>query len=152
MTKFSAHIIVAAGGSLVLLLGAFFFQHVVGLAPCKLCIWQRWPHVVAILIGVAALALGTRALAWLGALAALVTASVGLYHIGVEKGWWEGPSTCTSSGAGNLSANDFFDKVINAPLIRCDEIAWQMLGLSMASYNAIFATVLAIFWIRAARS
>ena len=152
MTKFSAHIIVAAGGSLVLLLGAFFFQHVVGLAPCKLCIWQRWPHVVAILIGVAALALGTRALAWLGALAALATASVGLYHTGVEKGWWEGPSTCTSSGAGNLSANDFFDKVINAPLIRCDEIAWQMLGLSMASYNAIFATVLAIFWIRAARS
>lgn len=152
MTKFSAHIIVAAGGSLVLLLGAFFFQHVVGLAPCKLCIWQRWPHVVAILIGVAALALGIRALAWLGALAALVTASVGLYHTGVEKGWWEGPSTCTSSGAGNLSANDFFDKVINAPLIRCDEIAWQMLGLSMASYNAIFATVLATFWIRAARS
>ena len=152
MTKFSAHIIVAAGGSLVLLLGAFFFQHVVGLAPCKLCIWQRWPHAVAVLIGVVALAFGSRVLAWLGALAALATASVGLYHTGVEKGWWEGPSTCTSSGAGNLSANDFFDKVINAPLIRCDEIAWQMLGLSMASYNAIFATVLATFWIRAARS
>ncbi|MGR3551602.1 disulfide bond formation protein B [Pseudooceanicola sp.] len=152
MTKFSAHIVVAAGGSLVLLLGAFFFQHVVGLAPCKLCIWQRWPHVVAILIGVAALALGSRALAWLGALAALATTSVGLYHTGVEKAWWEGPSTCTSSGAGNMSADDFFDKVINAPLIRCDEIAWQMLGLSMASYNAIFAAVLALFWVRAARS
>ena len=70
MTRFRISVLIAAGGSLALLLGAFAFQHLGGLAPCKLCIWQRWPHVAAIAIGAAALALGNRALAWLGALAA----------------------------------------------------------------------------------
>ncbi|MGC0225193.1 disulfide bond formation protein B [Pseudooceanicola nitratireducens] len=150
MTKFRTLTLIAAGGSLALLLGAFAFQHIGGLAPCKLCLWQRWPHAAAIAIGALALALGNRLLAWLGALAALATAGIGIFHTGVERGWWEGPSTCTSSGMGNLSADELFDKIMNAPLIRCDEVAWSMLGLSMASWNAIIALVLAAIWAKAA--
>lgn len=150
MTKFRTLTLIAAGGSLALLLGAFAFQHIGGLAPCKLCLWQRWPHAAAIAIGALALALGNRVLAWLGALAALATAGIGIFHTGVERGWWEGPSTCTSSGMGNLSADELFDKIMNAPLIRCDEVAWSMLGLSMASWNAIIALVLAAIWAKAA--
>ncbi|MEC9104207.1 MAG: disulfide bond formation protein B [Pseudomonadota bacterium] len=150
MTKFRTLTLIAAGGSLALLLGAFAFQHIGGLAPCKLCLWQRWPHAAAIAIGALALALGNRLLAWLGALAALATAGIGIFHTGVERGWWEGPSTCTSSGMGNLSADELFDKIMNAPLIRCDEVAWSMLGLSMASWNAIIAIVLATIWVKAA--
>lgn len=150
MTKFRTLTLIAAGGSLALLLGAFAFQHIGGLAPCKLCLWQRWPHAAAIAIGALALALGNRLLAWLGALAALATAGIGIFHTGVERGWWEGPSTCTSSGMGNLSADELFDKIMNAPLIRCDEVAWSMLGLSMASWNAIIAIVLAAIWVKAA--
>ncbi|WP_375172786.1 disulfide bond formation protein B [Pseudooceanicola sp.] len=150
MTRFRTLVLLAAGGSLALLLGAFFFQYVMGLAPCKLCIWQRWPHVIAVLVGAAALTLGNRALAWLGALAAATTGGFGIYHAGVEKGWWDGPSTCTSTSPAGMSADDFFDKVINAPLIRCDEVAWSMMGLSMASWNAVIAFALALIWIRAA--
>ncbi|MBY6158858.1 disulfide bond formation protein B [Pseudooceanicola nitratireducens] len=150
MTKFRTLTLIAAGGSLALLLGAFAFQHIGGLAPCKLCLWQRWPHAAAIAIGALALALGNRVLAWLGALAALATAGIGIFHTGVERGWWEGPSTCTSSGMGNLSADELFDKIMNAPLIRCDEVAWSMLGLSMASWNAIIALALAAIWVKAA--
>ena len=150
MTKFRTLTLIAAGGSLALLLGAFAFQHIGGLAPCKLCLWQRWPHAAAIAIGALALALGNRVLAWLGALATLATAGIGIFHTGVERGWWEGPSTCTSSGMGNLSADELFDKIMNAPLIRCDEVAWSMLGLSMASWNAIIALVLAAIWVKAA--
>jgi disulfide bond formation protein DsbB len=51
---------------------------------------------------------------------------------------------------GNLSADELFDKIMNAPLIRCDEVAWSMLGLSMASWNAIIALVLAAIWVKAA--
>ncbi|EAQ01553.1 disulfide bond formation protein, DsbB family protein [Pseudooceanicola batsensis HTCC2597] len=152
MTQFRLLVLIAAGGSLALLLGAFGFQHLGDLAPCKLCLWQRWPHAAAVPIGVAALALGSRALAWLGALAALSTAGIGLYHTGVELGYWEGPSTCTASDPGDLSADAFFEKVINAPLIRCDEVAWSMAGLSMASWNAVIALGLALIWIRAART
>ncbi|WP_407496517.1 disulfide bond formation protein B [Pseudooceanicola sp. MF1-13] len=142
--------IFAAGGSLALLLGAFGFQHIGDLAPCKLCLWQRWPHAAAVLIGGAVLITGQKVLNWLGALAAAATAGIGLYHTGVERGWWEGPSTCTSSSAGNMSADDFFNQVIGAPLIRCDEVAWSLMGLSMASWNAIASLILMAFWVRAA--
>ncbi|GGE23125.1 dihydroneopterin aldolase [Primorskyibacter flagellatus] len=152
MNLFRLNILIAAGGSLALLLGAFAFQHIGGLAPCHLCLLQRWPHAAAILIGAATLALGNRMLGWLGAATALTTAGIGGYHTGVERGWWEGPTTCTSGGATSLSADDFFEKVINAPLIRCDEVAWQMLGLSMASWNMVISLILVIFWVRAARS
>lgn len=152
MTTFRTKVLIAAGGSAALLLGAFFFQYAMGLAPCKLCIWQRWPHAAAIAIGLAAVALGHRALAWLGAAAAALTGVFGIYHTGVEKGWWEGPSTCTSSSPGDLSADQLFDKILNAPLIRCDEVAWSFLSLSMASWNAIIAFALMAIWISAART
>ena len=152
MTTFRTKVLIAAGGSAALMLGAFFFQYVLGMPPCKLCIWQRWPHVIAIAIGVAAVALGNRMLAWLGALAAAATGAVGIYHTGVERGWWEGPTTCTSSSPGNLSADQLFDQILNAPLIRCDEVVWSFLSLSMASWNAIIAFALVIVWISAART
>lgn len=141
----------AAGGSAALLLGAFAFQHLGGLAPCKLCIWQRYPHAVAIALGAAALFVPLPALLALGALAALATAAVGLYHVGVEQGWWEGPTSCTSGSIGGVDTNDLFDQIMAAPLIRCDDIAWQFAGLSMAGWNMIISLVLAGFWLMALR-
>lgn len=153
MTLTRRHLILlAAGGSAVLLLGALAFQHLGGLAPCKLCLWQRWPHGAAILIGLAALALPGRLLPVLGGLAALATAGIGAYHTGVERGWWEGPATCTAPGAGDMSADAAFEQMMAAPLIRCDEVAWQMLGLSMASWNVVASLILAGLWVMAARA
>ncbi|MFY9212591.1 MAG: disulfide bond formation protein B [Aestuariivita sp.] len=143
-------IVLAAGGSAALLLAAYAFQHIGGMAPCALCIWQRWPHGAAIVLGGLALVLGGRALAWLGALAALTTAGIGLYHTGVERGWWQGPSTCSGADIGSLSPEELFEQIMTAPLVRCDEVAWQMLGLSMASWNAVAALGLAVLWVLAA--
>lgn len=144
-------VVLAAGGSLALLLGAFAFQHIGGMAPCALCIWQRYPHAVAVVIGLVALRFGTPALAWLGALAALTSGGIGVYHTGVERGWWDGPSTCSTGEISGLSTDELFDEIMNAPLVRCDEVPWDMLGLSMASWNAIASLVLALLWIAAAR-
>ena len=82
-------VLLAAGGSAALLLGALAFQFLGGLPPCKLCYWQRYPHVAAVLIGAVALAVPGRVLPLLGAVAALATSGVGIYHTGVEKGWWQ---------------------------------------------------------------
>ena len=142
--------LVAAGGSVALLLGAFFFQ-MMGYPPCKLCIWQRWPHGAAIVVGAAVLLGGPRWLPWAGALAAATTGVVGIYHAGVEQGWWEGPTTCTSGGALSGSTEDLLGQIMTAPLVRCDEIAWSFLGLSMASWNAILSFALAALWVAAAR-
>lgn len=143
-------ILLAAGGSAALLIGAFIFQ-ALGYAPCKLCLWQRWPHAIAVVIGLAALAVPGRALPCLGALAALTTAVIGLYHTGVERGFLEGPTTCTSGPITGISAEDLLNQIMAAPLVRCDEVAWSFLSLSMASWNALLSLALAGVWIAAAR-
>lgn len=145
-------IALAAGGSAALLLGAFAFQHLGGMAPCKLCIWQRYPHAVAVALGAAALIVPLPALLALGALAALATAGVGLYHVGVEQGWWEGPTSCTAGSVSDMDASALFDQIMAAPLIRCDDIAWQLAGLSMAGWNIVISLGLAGIWLAALRS
>ena len=150
MLNRSQLILLATAGSAAMMLGAWGFQYIGHMAPCKLCYWQRYPHLAAIAIGVVALALKTRALAWLGALAALATAGVGLYHTGVERQWWQGPTSCTSGSVDGMSAQELLNQILAAPLVRCDEVAWQMFGLSMASWNAVASLGLAAIWILAA--
>ncbi|WP_338548298.1 disulfide bond formation protein B [Roseovarius phycicola] len=152
MTQRQLYILLAAGGSVGLLLAAFAFQHLGGMAPCKLCIWQRWPHGAAIGIGALALILPWVLLPLLGALAAFITAGIGAYHTGVEKGWWEGPSSCSSQSTEGLSAQELMDQILSAPLVRCDEVPWSLFGLSMASWNTVVALALAGLWLKAART
>ena len=144
-------IILAAGGSLALLLGAFGFQYIGDMAPCKLCLWQRYPHGAAIFLGILALALGQRFWIALGAVAAAATGAIGIYHTGVERKWWEGPDSCTSSGVDGVSAEDLMQQILNAPLVRCDEVPWEMFTLSMATWNAIIAFGLMALWLLALR-
>jgi disulfide bond formation protein DsbB len=143
-------IILASLGSAALLMGAFAFQ-AFGYAPCHLCLLQRWPHAAAVAIGAVALALGWRQLPWLGAAAALTTAGLGLYHTGVERTWWEGPTTCTSGSIAGVDPKALLDQILAAPIVRCDEVAWQLLGLSMASWNMLASLAFALIWIAAAR-
>ncbi|WP_105512649.1 disulfide bond formation protein B [Defluviimonas denitrificans] len=143
-------ILLAVGGSAAMLLGAFFFQ-MLGYPPCKLCLWQRWPHGAVIAIGALAVLTGLRWLPWAGALAALTTGGLGVYHTGVEQGWWKGPTTCTSGDALSSSTGDLLGQIMTAPLVRCDDIAWSFVGLSMATWNAILSVILAAIWIAAAR-
>lgn len=147
--------LLAAGGSLALLLGAFIFQYF-GFAPCKLCLWQRWPHAAAIAIGGLVLVMGPLVLLGLaGALAALVTAGIGAYHTGVERGFWEGPSSCTGGGGGlsGLSGTDLLSTEVPNDIVMCDEVAWAdpVIGLSMASWNVLASLLLAYLWYLAVR-
>lgn len=144
-------IAVAAAGSAALLLGAFAFEHLGGLAPCKLCIWQRYPHAVALALGLIAYFFPLSALILLGALAAFATAGVGLYHVGVEQSWWQGPTSCSVAPLGDIDSEELFDQIMAAPLVRCDDIAWQFAGLSMAGWNMIVSLLLAVIWISAWR-
>ena len=138
-------VVLTAGGSAALLIGAFIFQEL-GYLPCKMCLWQRWPHGAAILAGVLAVATGLRAFIALGGLSALITGGIGAYHAGVEQHWWPGPSSCTSSGGlSGLSGADLLS--MDGPkLILCDEISWQFLWLSMPAWNAVFSLLLVSLW------
>lgn len=139
--------LIATLGSAALLAGAFAFQHLGGLAPCTLCLWQRWPHAAAIVIGVVALATGGRGLLWLGALAALATAGIGGFHVGVEQGWWQGLASCTAGSIEGISTADLLNPAVDvAAPVRCDEVPWSLAGLSMAGWNMVLSLVLAAVW------
>lgn len=152
LTRQKFLILVAAGGSAALLLGALAFQYLGGLAPCALCIWQRWPHLAAVILGAAGLALGGRLIPVLGGLAALTSAAIGVFHVGVEQKWWEGLATCSAGSLDGVSAADLLNPAVDvAAVVRCDAIAWQMFGLSMAGWNVVISLVLALIWFTAAR-
>ena len=145
-------VLTAAGGSLALLLGAFAFQYIGGLAPCTLCLWQRWPHAAAVVIGLVALALPGRALPLLGMLAALTAAAIGGFHAGVEQGWWQGLASCSGNSIAGISMDDLLNPATDvAPPVRCDQIAWSMAGLSMAAWNMLLSLGLAALWLVTAR-
>jgi disulfide bond formation protein DsbB len=153
MAQRSRLIILAMAGSLAMLAGAFAFQYIGGLAPCHLCLLQRWPHAAAVGIGLLALAVPGRLLPLAGAAAALTTAGIGLYHTGVERLWWAGPTSCSAGSIAGIDVKDLLDPtIVVAPVVRCDEVAWQMLGLSMASWNGVVSLGLMLIWLLAARS
>ena len=144
-------VVAATAGSAGLLLAALAFEHIGGLAPCPLCIWQRWPHVVAML-GALALVLPGPWWALIGAAGAATSGGVGVYHAGVEQGWWSGPSACAAvQDLGGLSPEDLLAAILAAPIVRCDEIPWEMLGLSMAAWNAVASFSLAALWLASLR-
>lgn len=139
-----------AGSSLALLAGAFAFQHLGGLAPCVLCIWQRWPHAIAAVLALVAGLLtpagrGGAAAAWLMVAAGvmlLAGAGIAGFHVGVEQHWWEGTAECgtteTAASVAELKA-----RLLETPVARCDEVAWSLLGISMAGWNLLLSVGLA---------
>lgn len=135
-----------------LLGGALVSQHGFGLFPCEMCYWQRWPHEAAIGFSIVALLLGRRAaaapLVALAAIAILISGGIGAFHAGVEYGWWEGFTTCSST-AGSAT----LESIMNAPLIRCDQAQWTLAGISLAGFNAIFSIGggLLVLWLLAGR-
>jgi len=121
-----------------LLGGALISQYVFGLFPCEMCYWQRWPHFVA--VAVAALAFlfvadsrNARLLTVLAAVAIAASGAIGVFHAGVEYGWWQGLTRCSSGGAMTL------DELLNVPLVRCDQVQFSFLSVSMAGWNAIIS-------------
>jgi disulfide bond formation protein DsbB len=115
-----------------------------------MCWWQRYPHFLAIALGlVSTFAAPKRVWIGLAGVAILISGLIGAYHAGVEYKWWEGITTCSSTAAG-LSLDD----ILNAPLIRCDEAQWRLFGISLAGFNFLFSTVgaLAIFILLGRRS
>ena len=141
----------AGVGSLTLLIGAFLFQHLGGFFPCKMCYWQRYPHLVAVMLAIIILITKFYWLALLGIFATLSTASIGAFHAGVEQGWWKGPKSCTSGSINSLNIDQLLNQIMSTPIIRCDEIPWQMFGLSMAGWNTLFSIGLSLVWALALR-
>ena len=143
-----------------LLGGALFSQYVGGLHPCEMCIWQRWPHAAAILLALLAFtgpAISTRAraLTLLAAIAIAVSGAIGVYHAGVEAKIFEGLTQCTATGKG-LKGAELLNQIMHAPIVRCDEVQFRFLGLTLAGWNAVLslggAALIAVLTLRGKRA
>jgi len=133
----------ALGVPAALLAGAYAAQYGFDLYPCELCWWQRYPHFGALALGLAGFFVPPRRL-WitLAALAVLASGVIGAFHAGVEYGWWEGFTTCSSTDLGGSS--DPLEAIMNAPLIRCDVAQWTLWGISLAGFNFLISTAGAV--------
>jgi disulfide bond formation protein DsbB len=125
--------------SVVVLGAALLSQYWGGLAPCELCILQRWPWAAAIMIALVALIVGSRpALPWVGLLLAIVFA-VGavfaFYHVGVEQHWFAGPGACTASATGATTLEEMKRQILGTAPVLCDRVQWSLFGVSLAGWN-----------------
>ncbi|MEW6451833.1 disulfide bond formation protein B [Leptospira sp. severe_002] len=153
----SAAAVIAVVG-IAALCGAWFFQYVIGLPPCPLCLEQRVAYYVSIplaamiLLGVS---VGAKhkvlvlALFAIGA-AMLWNAGLGVYHSGVEWHFWQGPQDCSGTGSSLTAGGSLLDQMQTTRVVRCDEAAWRFLGLSLAGYNVLISLALAVVAISAA--
>jgi disulfide bond formation protein DsbB len=147
----AAAVLVAAGGAATIL-GAYFFQYVLGLRPCPLCLEQRIVYYVSIPLAiVVAVAAGRDAprgvvAAGLGviALTMLFNSGFALFHAGVEWKWWPGPRECSGPLTDLSAGGDLLSSLTNLTIVRCDEAAWRFLGLSLAGYNVLISLTLAV--------
>lgn len=140
--------------SAAMLAAAFWFQFYRGLDPCPLCLAQRWAHAASLAIGLVTALVATRRsapvlLALLG-LAFLAGAGIAGYHVGVEQHWFES-AFCGSGDVVAQTVEDLKALLMDTEVARCDEIAWSLLGISMAGYNLIVSAALAAVAFIAAR-
>jgi disulfide bond formation protein DsbB len=135
--------------------GAFVSQYWGGLAPCELCLLQRWPWAAAIIISLIAITVGTRStLPWVALLLTMVFAVgsvLALYHVGVEKHWFAGPDACTGAATAADTVETLKARILGQMPVRCDEPAWLLWGISLAGWNLLASVVmggscLAVFW------
>ena len=132
------------------ILGAYFFQYVLGLKPCPLCLEQRIPYYLAIVVAAVVAFVAAKdappTLIKLGfallALIWLVSAGLGTYHSGIEWKFWAGPTECTGE-LGSFGGGDLMKQIQTTSVVRCDEAAWRFLGLSLAGYNVLISLGLA---------
>jgi disulfide bond formation protein DsbB len=143
-----------------LLAGAFGSQYLGGLFPCEMCWWQRYAHMAALVPAALAFTAQadssrSRTLTFVAALAIAVSGLIGVYHAGVEAKIFEGLTECTATGKG-LSTADLLKQISHAPLVRCDEVQFRFLGISLAGWNAILslggAALILVLGLRAKRA
>jgi disulfide bond formation protein DsbB len=129
--------------------GALTIEHIGGVAPCPLCLDQRIAYYAAVPVALLAFALlpGNvplcRALLALLAVGFLVNTGLGIYHSGIEWGWWAGPETCSGAGSIARTPAALLEDLKNPRVVRCDAAALRILGLSLAGYSALTSAWLA---------
>lgn len=143
--------------AIAIILAALGFEHIGGYIPCPLCLQQRWAYYACIpALFVALVMLSAErpriasAIFVLCALAFALNAALGVYQSGAEWKFWPGPDTCSGAQSLTQAAGNLLNDLQKTHVIRCDEAAWRMFGLSFAGWNVVISVVLLIACLKAA--
>lgn len=120
------------------LAAAFVAQYGFDLQPCILCLYQRVPYAVVMILGGAAYFAPravARGLVALIGLAFIVGAGIAAFHVGVEQHWWQGTAACTGDKLDTSSLEALRAQIMSTKVAQCDKVAWSLFGISMAGYN-----------------
>ena len=143
---------IIAGVGILTIATVYYFQYVMLLAPCPLCLEQRVAYYVSIPLAVLLL-LGanhgaSRKVLLIGflaiALAFLWNTGLSAFHAGVEWKWWQGPLDCSGPIDRFGAATNMLSQLQRVSIVRCDEAAWRLFGISMAGYDVFVSLGLAI--------
>ena len=132
--------------SLSILVSAFSLEIFENLEPCQLCILQRWPHLILVILAFSGLFIIQKN--WILLLicfSATITGIIGFYHVGVEQKWWSGPGGCSLRSETEMDISSLTNLLLNTPVVKCDEIVWSLLGISMAGWNSLTSFCIAFF-------
>ena len=151
MTKTYLNHISLGAISLTMILFALISEHVFGLVPCSLCLTQRYPHIFVSFASVWLIYFRTHNFFMypLNTLVMALSIILASYHVGVEQGIFQGPQSCSSSNlslVSDKSAEALLQDILNTSVVRCNEVTWSLMGLSMATWNLILSTILFIGW------
>lgn len=145
LVDWAPHLLIVASAAILGM--AFAFEHIGGLRPCALCLQQRWPH--AIVVGLGLLIVAGRPPLWLTSSILVIAgailfygAATAMFHVGVEQHWWEGTEACGTGDLTGASVAELRAQLLATPMIRCDEVVWSLLGLSMAGWNFVLSVLL----------
>jgi disulfide bond formation protein DsbB len=133
------------------LLGAWYFEVVLKYPPCPMCLEERIPyHIViplSLLMVIAAVVRAPAKLLTVGftviIVATLCGAALSIYHSGVEWHWWPGPTDCSGPLSDLNKGGSLMNQLQSINVVRCDEAAWRLFGISLAGYNALISLALA---------
>jgi disulfide bond formation protein DsbB len=141
------HILFILSVAFAVIVVVFIFEYGYHLAPCRLCWWQRYPYIAIVFFAIIALIFQKfqKFNFIFSAIAFFITSGIAIFHSGVERHWWKGFQECSGFTSQSMSLEDLKIAILNAPIAKCDEIAWSFLGLSMANYNVLLGLIMGIY-------
>ena len=135
--------------SLSSLIFVFILQYEYGILPCKICIWQRWPHIFNIILVLIILSssLKTNFVFVFGLINMFLAFILALYHYGLEQNLWDNVFSCTGKIEFNeLSTEEILKNLNNTPIKNCEIEAWNFLNLSLTGWNMILTLFMFLIW------
>ena len=140
--------ITISGGSLM---AAYIAEHLFNLQPCILCLYQRVPFLITLILGGIIFLLSfyqkrksILVLVAISSITYLTNSALAFFHSGVERKWWKGFEGCSAPDQSNMSPLEVIEAIKNTPAVLCDEIPWDLFGLSMANYNVALCLFMGI--------